>query len=556
MVRQSSIAPRPAHGSKARQIQPQSEKTTFWVKNISIVVLLLILGALIAVECALPLGTAVKIGADEDFELSKVPLVLHGHGLYTEVWNDQPPLYAFLLSRLAIHFSYSILFPRLLTVGASLVLIGSFYLLAVRLGGMFVATLASGFLIASPGFLELSSSAMQEVPALSPVLLCLCLLVVGPRIRWAAIETLAGVIFGVALQFKLIGVMYLPLVFLVLWQRGHPAADSIRSTLGGTQPHEATSQACPVYKAPLHLLCIFTAAAAVTFLVVNSLAGAPLAAQVRQAWFSHFAATQSFEYGSPSEHACEWLVLVKNWDVSVPALVGVCLFAYKRAVLPHLPTPLRVFPVAWLALTLIVFSIHKPWWAYYYIHNSLPLCLCAAFGWGFLIERTFLGRPGPTNRKPSCLAASRPPQSRMLIIGLSAFAVCSAVWMTGRVYLQIESIRRAPRLYTALVLKEIARFEPFTAFMFTDQPIYSFHSRIPLPPHLAMMSLKRFWSGDMSNARLIEELESTKPGLMLLANDTRELPFQRLLDTEYRLVYEDSANRLYAHRSIVKKARY
>jgi hypothetical protein len=89
--------------------------------------------------------------------------------------------------------------------------------------------------------------------------------------------------------------------------------------------------------------------------------------------------------------------------------------------------------------------------------------------------------------------------------------------------------------------------------MFTDQPIYSFHSGIPVPPHLAMLSLKRFWTGEMTNERLVAELESVKPGIMLLANDSKELPYQDLLIREYQVVYTDDANRLLALKSIARK---
>jgi hypothetical protein len=63
--------------------------------------------------------------------------------------------------------------------------------------------------------------------------------------------------------------------------------------------------------------------------------------------------------------------------------------------------------------------------------------------------------------------------------------------MGARVYLQETSIRQSPRLDSCLVLKEIERFKPFTTFLFAHDPIYSFHSGIPVPPHLAMISLKR-----------------------------------------------------------------
>jgi hypothetical protein len=136
---------------------------------------------------------------------------------------------------------------------------------------------------------------------------------------------------------------------------------------------------------------------------------------------------------------------------------------------------------------------------------------------------------------------------------MAIYALVAVSWMSARIYLQEQAIRNSPRISSTLVLKEIESFKPFTNFMFADQPIYSFHSGIPMPPHLAMISLKRFWTGDMSNARLIAEMEAAKPELILLGNDGRELPFDEFLNREYRMVYRDGVHRLYAHRSISKK---
>ena len=44
-------------------------------------------------QCWLPLNTAIQIGADEGFELAKATLCLKGFKLYSDVWNDQPPLH-------------------------------------------------------------------------------------------------------------------------------------------------------------------------------------------------------------------------------------------------------------------------------------------------------------------------------------------------------------------------------------------------------------------------------------------------------------------------------
>ena len=56
-------------------------------------ILAILLGVFVLLQSRVPLRTAVQIGADEGFEVAKVTLCLHGHKLYSEVWNDQPPLH-------------------------------------------------------------------------------------------------------------------------------------------------------------------------------------------------------------------------------------------------------------------------------------------------------------------------------------------------------------------------------------------------------------------------------------------------------------------------------
>jgi len=60
----------------------------------------------------------------------------------------------------------------------------------------------------------------------------------------------------------------------------------------------------------------------------------------------------------------------------------------------------------------------------------------------------------------------------------------------------------------------------------------------------------------MTNARLVEELRMSKPGVLLLKNQTVELPFSDWMQSEYRLVYQDGKHNLYARRDIVGKAKW
>lgn len=499
-----------------------------------------ILGAFLLLESFLPLGTAVKIGADEDYELSKATLCMKGYRLYTEVWNDQPRLVTFMITKLLQHVSPSVLSARLLTVCFAAVLLSAFFLLVLRGSGLLAAGAATVMLIASPGFIELSSSCMQELLALAPVVLALCLLVYGGRsIR---VVVCAGVVFGFGLQMKLIGVIYLPLALLVLWLQRQKEGGVRRVVVSGV---------------------VFGSAVAAAFVGLNCVTGNPLLAQFQQSWSAHFASTQSFEYGSPADRPFDWGVLVRNWDTTVPALLGASVLLRqllkRKGAKGRGESHWAALALAWLGIVFVVFPIHRPWWPYYYVHNAVPLCWCGAVGlvsafewlgaWGVRGKASGRGRNGPEKR----LEASG--KTWIARVAMGGLALTAGVWMCGRVYIEETGIRALQRLDSCLVLKEINRFKPFATFLFAHDPIYTFHSGIPMPPRLAVISLKRLWTGDMSNARLVAEVEAAKPGLILIPNDATQRPFQEILDREYKLVYFDQEHRLFAHQSISKRAK-
>ena len=197
---------------------------------------------------------------------------------------------------------------------------------------------------------------------------------------------------------------------------------------------------------------------------------------------------------------------MKNWDQTLPALVWICLLARREN-----RVKAALLPLTWLVLTLVVFTTHKPWWAAYYVHNCVPLCWCAA------LAVTALWRDSSWRR------------NRVAFVALVLYAACALPWMAARLYLQAAKIRNSQPTYTCLALKEIARLKPFTSFIFAEQPTYSFHARIPLPPKLAVLSLKRLWSGDITNECITAKLQAVKPGVILVGNSSRLLPFENLL---------------------------
>jgi hypothetical protein len=331
---------------------------------------------------------------------------------------------------------------------------------------------------------------------------------------------MAGVLFAMGLQLKFIGALYLPLAAWILW-------------LGRAQaPHDGNGVSNRTTRPLLTRRLLqsvgwFSAGLMAAFFVIGRLAGdGAFLLQLQQSWGAHFAAAKTLAYGSPQEHPFDWSALVRNWDATVPALVGIFFLLRQR-------DARTAVPVVWLGLTLLVLGTHKPWWTYYYVHTAVPLCWCAAVGF-YEVGRRVRGRLLPK-------------------LALGTVALCVLVWAGARVQIQIAGIRHSAQTYSSLVLTEMARFQPAPDYLFTDEPVFSFHAGIPLPPKLGVISLKRFWSGELTHESLTAELAKVRPGLMLLKNDSLERPYQELLQKEYRLVYYDEDYRLYALKTLKAK---
>jgi hypothetical protein len=570
--------------------------------------ILLVIGFYCLLECLVPLRTAVQIGGDEGFELAKATLCSKGFRLYEQVWNDQPPLHTWLVTKV-IQFSdqpsksgsgsapstldarpstptISPLLPRLVSVFFGAVLIGSLFLMAWKLAGLAVATIACVMLICSPGFLGLSASCMLEVPAYATAVAAMAVLVVGvnrkadlehlprtraPRFNSAKISLVsAAILFGASIMMKLVPLMLAPLFVLILYSafrvfgvfRGSnslsPTVEKCSLTSRGFDSPSAVEKSSG-FLPILFSLSLFSAVSLLTFILLDvAIDHGAFLRHFSQTWTSHFGVQQSFEYGSARDHPFDWSLLWKHWDATVPAVLGlIFLFLGLKSKVENLNSKIRL-PFIWLVYALLVFALHKPWWSYYYVHIAAPLAWCAAIGIYGIVRSGYSACSAVINHQ--CSDSSRPRFFSSAVFRftrsavLALFLLAAIAWSCGRVYLQIRTIRESPQIYSDLVIPEIARFKPFTQFLYADEPIYSFHTGIPMPPNLAVVMYKRLWSGDMTNDKITAELAALQPGLILLKNDTRVVPFKQLLETEYRLVYYDSAHRLYAHRSIARKA--
>ena len=178
----------------------------------------------------------------------------------------------------------SVLLPRLLTVISAVALLSAFFLLVSQIHGLIIAALATTMIIASPGFIELASSCMLEIPALAVGMLGLCASTLSRKIGPLLSGATAGACFGTALMIKFSPALLIPI-----------AAFLISSDSAALAPSQGSAGRRGIV---VRSIVVLVAATALAFVILDFLIdrGAYLQ-HFQQSWSSHFAPAKSFEYG-------------------------------------------------------------------------------------------------------------------------------------------------------------------------------------------------------------------------------------------------------------------
>jgi len=96
------------------------------------------------------------------------------------------------------------------------------------------------------------------------------------------------------------------------------------------------------------------------------------------------------------------------------------------------------------------------------------------------------------------------------MIKFTAALIVPAILVQFRL-LRRESVLRAIRSARSVasdgMLKRIASYRSQTHWIYAQPVIYAFHAGIPVPPQLAVLSFKRFWSGQMTWNNLLQVVQ-------------------------------------------------
>ncbi len=429
------------------------------------------------------LRSAAEIGGDEGFEFIKSLSLANGYVMYTEMWNDQPPLFAWLLSKIISVFGPSVLFLRLVTLSFAALLCVILWRLASRVSGSVAGLVAVFIFISSPETLKLSSSAMVELPSFCLGLISAYTVIVGCQQRSITLIIYGGCLIGIAAMVKLTALLFCPAIFLEI----AISTSSLGQVWSGLRRQGFVK-----------IIAFCASAILTTCLIFAAFPEMSIADLFR----SHSSGRVREILNSP-QYKFRLDIIFEHIDAFIACTVATIIFITKKRLNQI------TFPLVTLAVLLCVHLINRPWWSYYYIHFSVIL---SWIGGCALVESAKLAiQLGDIKTQKISLQWS------------CIFSVLAALHLTigmPRLLENLRRIKRQPKIAESDVVTFLKSKRHEGDLIFTFDLVTAFHSGILLPPNLSIIPKKRVASGMLSDDKIASEVKSLQPRWLWLPRDS------------------------------------
>ena len=489
-----------------------------------------------------------EFDTDEGINLIKASLYSQGFSLYTEIWNDQPPLFTIVLDSWFNLFGQSIIAARLLVLIFACILVWSFYeILTITLGT--ISALAGTLLLVTTWtFSRLSVSVMIGLPSLSLAMLSIYCLILYKRKNDRFLLVISGSLLAFSLQIKLITAFLIPLLILYLLDPvlliSKPNSSPPHLKMHGSPDLRLLEEVADLKRSDekqkifsiLFWITVFLA----IYIFIGILSHSINLDQVLQ---PHL--TERGKAGSWLE-AVQSLFQLLRQDIHYLLLgsLGILAIFIKRKWE-------GLLPIAWFGSTFLLLSTHNPIWYHHYLLLWIPIAWLAAYAIAIPIE--FF------DRKIHYFRLSISQLRRLLlpsfILVLLILALCHIPDRLTR------PINERP-VQDQDVMNLVTSYKQQTRWIFTDRPIYAFYAGLSVPPEIAVMSRKRFRSGNLTFDDLLTILQRYHPEQIVLSKYIDDIKgnvkLRTYIEQNYSKTYSNLTDRIehYIDKQIAQSRQY
>jgi hypothetical protein len=487
----------------------------------------------------MPIREAFQFDTDEGIELVKAVLYRQGYSLYSQIWNDQPPLATVFLAGWLGQFGQSIYAARLLTLFFAALLLWCFFqILKLALGTRYAAV-GCLLLVCSISFLRLSVSVMFGLPSLSLALLSVyCFILYQTQCNqqhkqrfWLLI--VSGIALGLSLQIKLFTIFLIPLIIFEfiesgiddlggrsLWQVCFATFSSIsgkvaqlfhldRQKRSSTQVKATFIDALSLWhldparlrKLILYPVLLWFITLLVTFLAVGfSLKIYSFDQLFHLSFGQHIKAA----YQEGNSYFMTFVFLMQDvgyLPLAIAGLSGLC----------QQPEKWQRLPLYWLISITLMLLNYRPIWYHHYLLMSIPTVWIATYGVKRAVDYLALNKSWVDFKSLKLRSLNLSQWSAIFLVVAVIFVPIKLGIIQVNNYL---SVKDNPGNH--LLVERLLEYKPSTQWLFTDMPIYAFYAGINVPPDMAVFSQKRLRAGNMTLETISSSLQTYRPEQILL----------------------------------------
>jgi hypothetical protein len=467
-----------------------------------------------------PSRTRFEFSTDEGINLMKSMLVNQGYALYGQIWSDQPPLFTYLLTGVFQVFGLKVGAGRFLVLFLSCALLWAAFQLMILIWGKKPALAGALLIFLLPKYLTLSVSTMVGLPALAFAMLSLFALAVWHRRRSSLALLLSAVALSLSVLTKLFTGFLAPIFVLGIALDEYFRWRQTRSWRG--------------LFPPILWGAVFT-------LLTLGLGTWWIGPQnLPQVLDTHLSAPK-VDYLRDEVYFTINYHLQQGWPVLALALLGT-VFTLRRRLW------LALYPLAWMLCAYGLLYFHRPVWFHHQLLVTIPaamlggVALYEGMRWGVQVIRAqfrpdlegFM-RAAALIALLSLMLGYRPPETLTYLRPLPSLAT--------------SGLELGPLAERFLV--RMNKYAPRTHWVVTDLPMYAFRARLPVPPNLVVFSVKRFETGNLTEAEVIDTIREYQPEQILLGR--YEYPqIEAFIDEGYYMIHSKGLLKLYIRNDLAR----
>jgi 4-amino-4-deoxy-L-arabinose transferase-like glycosyltransferase len=465
-----------------------------------------------------PYSATFEFSTDEGINLMKAMLVDHGYSLYADIWSDQPPLFTYLLVLVFRIFGLKVGAARFFVLLLSALLMWASFQFTRLVWGKYQALAGAVVLFLLPKYMLLSAAVMVGLPSIVFATLSLLALGLWHMQRKPMWMLLSATALGLSVLTKLFTGFLAPIFVLGLLANG----------LYRSQKRKNWRE---ILTPPVLWGVVFTV---VTLGLGLALVGP---GNIPQLLEPHITATQVADFQKNELLTLHWHLRQAKTFLFL-ALVGTVLTVRSKRWL-------YLYPLAWMVAAYLLLFQHTPVWEHQQLLVTIPAAMLGGIafyeGSKFALQYIRSYKRSWTG----LLRAAAFVGAFFLIFSFRIAEPINLLTLTPSITnSEFEMGPLEEKFYTKML-----KFAPETKWVVTDLTMYAFRARLPVPPNLAVFSLKRVQTGNLTEAQVLDTIREYNPEQVLLGRF--EFPVvEKSLGERYRLVHVDDYTRLYIRKDL------